>query len=45
MFSCSGESVALDAQPINLAAGKDGLAVIICNDQTVTQLLYLQCFL
>ena len=31
----SGESVAFDAQPINLAAGKDGLATIICIDQTV----------
>jgi hypothetical protein len=35
MFSCSGQSVAFDAQPIDLAVGKDGLAVIICIDQMV----------
>jgi hypothetical protein len=40
LFSCSGESVAFDAQPINLAVGKDGLAVIICIDQTVNECVF-----
>ncbi|XP_028391390.1 WD repeat-containing protein 1-like [Dendronephthya gigantea] len=31
----SGDSIAFDAQPINLAVGKDGLAMIICVDQTI----------
>lgn len=32
---CSGESVSLDSQPLDLAVGKDGLAVIICLEKKV----------
>lgn len=35
LFVFSGESLSLDAQPIDMALGKDGLAVIVCLKETV----------
>ena len=35
---CSGESAAFDAQPISLAVGKGGFALVCCVDQTVSRL-------